>query len=244
MATSGHDHADWFEPGRGRGGGCGRWFAAGEIKAQFLAQRFNRFLANDPQRVGISQDVQERRGGNISALHLLELELARPGDGWPPDELVDQKNHGNHGGEAPEHRPCVSVVGRGLQPGAEAGQAEIALAQHEHFARHQEEPAARDRDDGVPDQPDGAVRKLKLEEALPPAEAIDGRCFAQFARDRLQRRVIAERQVPDLTGEDEDDRSQLHAQLFIGEQRNHCQHYARAGSSTPESIAECRGPQS
>ncbi len=59
------------------------------------------------------------------------------------------------------------LLGGGLQIGAEAGQAEVAIAEDEHLAGHEEEPAAGDRDHGVPDQSDGGEGQLQLPEALP-----------------------------------------------------------------------------
>ena len=107
----------------------------------------------------------------------------------------------------------VARIGRGLQIRAQAGQAKVAIPQHEHLARHQKEPAARHRHHGVPDQPDGGVGQLQLHELLPPAQAVHPRSLQHFARNILDGRVHAEGHVPHLPGEDQQDRPELHAQL-------------------------------
>ena len=120
----------------------------------------------------------------------------------------------------------ISSAGGGLQIGAEAGEAEVVLAQHEHLAGHEEEPAAGDGDHRVPDQADGGVGKLKLDEALPAGEFVDLRRFAQLAGNALDGGVEAEGHVPDLAGEDEDNRTHLQADLAGRKERDHGEHDA------------------
>ncbi len=117
--------------------------------------------------------------------------------------------------------PCV---GGGLQVGAEAGQAEGARADVEHLAGDQGEPGAGDGHDGVPDQADGGVGQLELEQALQAGEAVDAGGFEQLARDALERRVEAEGEVPDRAGEDEEDSAHLDAELAGGEEGDHGEH--------------------
>ena len=128
-------------------------------------------MAGEGVRLG--EQVQDRRGDALAALHLLELELVAPGDERTPDELVGGDDDGDHGGEAPGDGDAVAGVGGGLEVGAEAGQAEVARAEVEHLAGHQEEPSAGDRHDGVPDEADGGVGQLQLDEALQAREAVD-----------------------------------------------------------------------
>src|SRR5208337_1034643 len=106
-------------------------------------------------------------------------------------------------------------------------QTKVLVSQHEHFARHQEEPAARHRHHGIPHQPDGRERQIQLQEPLPAAEAENDRRFPQIARHRLQRRIKTERDVPYLSRKYQDDRPQLHSQLPARKQRHHRQHHAR-----------------
>ncbi len=74
----------------------------------------------------------------------------------------------------PQTMACLSPLSAAvLQVGAEAGQTEVAVLKDEHLTEHEGEPALGDGDHGVPDQSDGAERKLQLEEALPAAEAVD-----------------------------------------------------------------------
>ncbi len=170
--------------------------------------------------------MQNGRSDLRGALHLLHLELIRPRDGGPPHQLIDQDNHRDHGGEAPQDSRRIAGARRRLEVGAQAGQAEIVVAQHEHFARHQEEPPAGHRDDGVPHQADGAEGQLQFHEALSGAEAVDEGGLAQLARDGFERGIEAECHVPHLAGEDEHDRTQLHTQLPGGKQRHHGEHDA------------------
>ena len=145
------------------------------------------------------------------ALHLLHLELVGPGDGRTPDELVDQHNHRDHRGQPIENAARISLAGRRLKIRAQAGQAEIALAEHEHLAGHQEEPPAGDGYHRVPNQADRAVGQFKLQELLQAVESIDPRGFPQLFGDRPERSVEAERHVPHLAREDENHRADLDA---------------------------------
>ena len=110
---------------------------------------------------------------STGAFHLLELEFIGPDDYRAPDELVEQNDHTDHRGETPEDSARVAVTGGGLQEGTETRQAEIARAEHKHFAGHEKEPSAGDGHHGIPDQPDGGKRQIQFHETLPAAEAID-----------------------------------------------------------------------
>ena len=191
--------------------------AYGEAVVDALAQRQNRLLMQPTNGVGIAQRIKDGRGGALRALHLLELELVRPGDDRAPDELIGGDDDGDHHGETPDHGAGIAVAGRGLQVGTESGQAEVAIAEHEHLARHEKEPAAGDRDHGVPDQADGGEGQLQLPEALPCGEAVNLRGFAQLARNAADGGVEAEGHVPHLAGEDEQDGAHLHTKLARGQ---------------------------
>ena len=178
------------------------------------------------QQARAAQQIENRRARRLGGFHLLELELLAPGDDGTPDHLVHQHDHRDHDGQAPQDGARVPGIGRGLQVGAQPGKAKVAIAQHEHFAGHQEEPSAGHRHHGIPDQSDGRVGQFQLPEALPPAQAVDLRRFQHFARNVLQRGVEAEGHVPDLAGEDQQNGPELHAQLPGGEQRHHGHHHA------------------
>ncbi len=171
--------------------------------------------------------LQDRRFAGSRGFHLLHLELVGPGNGRPPDELVDQHNHRDHRGQPIENAARISLAGRRLKIRAQAGQAEVTLAEHEHLAGHQEEPPAGDGYHRVPNQADRAVGQFKLQELLQAVESIDPRGFPQLFGDRPERSVEAERHVPHLAREDENHRADLDAQLARREQRDHGQHYAR-----------------
>ena len=132
--------------------------------------------AND-KRCAPDETEQVVRGG-LRAFDLLEFEFIRPGDDRPPDQLIEKNDDGDHGGESPKNRARIAVARGGLQKRAEAWQAEIAIAENKHFAGHQEEPAAGDGHHRVPDEADGGVRQIQLDESLPAAEAVNNGRFS------------------------------------------------------------------
>ena len=206
--------------------GNGHWSLARRAGGQPFPERLYGALLDPARDVRIAQQMQNGRSNLRSAFHLLHLELFRPRDGRPPHQLIEQHDHRDHGGEPPQDSGCIAGAGRGLEIGTQTRQAEITMAQLEHFACHEEEPPAGHGNDGVPHQADGAERQLQLDEALGGAETIDQGGLAQLTRDGLERGIKAERHVPHLAGEDEHDRTQLHAQLPRGEQRHHGEHDA------------------
>ncbi len=175
----------------------------------------------------MADQVEHPRLRSVGAFDLRDLELLRPGNHRTPDKLVEQHDDRNHGGDSPQDRRRVSGTGGGLEGRSQAGQAEIARTQHEHFAGHQKKPATGDRHHGVPDQADGGIRQFHLNEALPPAEAIDLCRFAHLVRNALERSVKAEGHVPHLAGKDEQDCPRFDPQLPAGKQGHHGQHDAR-----------------
>lgn len=175
----------------------------------------------------MAQQIQHRRPGRLERLDLLELELLAPGDDRAPDQLVHQHDHRDHRGQSPDDRSRIARVGSSLQVRTKTGQPKVAVAQHEHLACHQEKPAAGHRHHRVPDQSDGRIRQLQLDELLPPAQAIHARHLQQLAGDALDRGIDAERHVPDLPREDQQDRPELHPQLPGREQSHHRHHHGR-----------------
>ena len=138
-------------------------------------------------------------------LDLLELELFRPRDHRPPDQLIHQDNRGDHEPQAPQDRARVACVSSGLQVGSQTGQPKVAIAEHEHLARDQEEPAACHGHHRIPNEAYGGVGHLQLHESLPPAPAIELGHFLHFTRDVFQRRVEAEGHVPRLPRKNQQD---------------------------------------
>ena len=141
--------------------------------------------------------------------------------------MIEQDNHRDHSGDAPQNRPCVAGAGGCLQIGSQAGKTKVARAQHEHLAGHEEKPSPGHRHHGIPDQADRGKGQFHLDETLPPAESIGGGRLAHFLGNALERCVEAESHVPDLAGEDQKDRPDLDSELSAGKQRHHRQHHAR-----------------
>src|SRR5207302_1629078 len=136
---------------------------------------------------GSAADKIEQSGlCGAGTFDLFELELVRPNDDGPPNELIEENDDGDHGGEAPENRTGVAIARRRLKKRAKAGEAKVALAEDEHFAGHEKKPAAGDGHHGIPDEADGGKREVQLGEALPAAEAVEDRDFIELARDGLQ----------------------------------------------------------
>src|SRR3984957_16549796 len=175
---------------------------AGEAKHQLFTHRGQRSLADCCQAARMLNQGEHPGPWSVSAFYLLDFEFFRPGDDWTPDELVEQHDHCDHGSHSPKHRARVAGAGRGLQVGAEAGQAKIARTEHEHFAHHQGEPSSGHRHHRVPDQADGGEGQLHLDEALPPTETVNFRGLAHLVGNAFERSVEAEGHVPHLPGED------------------------------------------
>src|SRR5215469_4555478 len=119
------------------------------------------------------------------AFDLLKLEFVGPLNDRAPDKLIQQNDNGNHGRNAPKNRARVPVAGSCLKKRAESRQAEVAIAQDKHFASHQEKPAARYGDHGIPHESNGGERKVQFTKALPSAEAVNDSRFVEIARNRL-----------------------------------------------------------
>src|SRR5258708_7918004 len=112
------------------------------------------------------QKVEDRRARRLERFDLFEFEFLTPGDERPPDHLIDQYDYGDHGEHSPDDRAGIAGVSRRLQVRAKPRQAEVAISQYEHLARHQEEPAARNGHHGIPYQTDRRIRQFDLHELL------------------------------------------------------------------------------
>src|SRR6266851_3832033 len=177
---------------------------------------------------GSAADEIEQSGlRSAGAFDLLELELVRPDDDGPPNELIEENDHGDHRSDAPENRARVAMARGSLKKRAEAWKTEVAIAEDEHFAGHEKEPAAGDGHHGIPDEADGRKREVELGEALPAAETIDDRGFVEFARNGLQRRIKTEGDVPDLARKDEQDGAEFDAELLVRKDGDHREHDSR-----------------
>jgi hypothetical protein len=104
-----------------------------------------------------------------------------------------------------------------LQIRAEARQAKIFVPEDKHFAGHEKKPTACHRHHRVPHQANGGEGQVQFHETLPAAEAINDGRFPQVTRNRFQRRVKTKSNVPDLSGENQNDGAQFHPQLAAGE---------------------------
>ena len=100
---------------------------------------------------------------------------------------------------------------------AQAGEAEVLVAELEGLVDHQEEPAAGHAHHAVPDEAGRGEGQLHPPEAAPPAEAVERGDLDLLARDGPQRVVEAEGHVPGLAGEDHQHRRQLEAHVAVGE---------------------------
>ena len=176
-----------------------------EAQREGFARRRHSSPARREKKSRVPQQIQDRRPGRLGRIDLLELELLAPGDDRAPDQLVHQHDHRDHRGQSPEIGSRIARVGGRLKVGTKAGQSKVAVAQHEHFACHQEKPPAGHRHHRVPDQTDGRIRQFQLDESLPPAQAIHVRRLPQLAGNVLDGGIDAERHVPDLPREDQQD---------------------------------------
>ncbi len=172
----------------------------------------------------LHQPIQEPRGGHVARATFLDPELLSPGDERTPQELVEGHHHHHHRHHRPDLRGDVALIGRDAHVGAEAGQAEILVAELERLAERQEEPAAGHAHHAVPHQTEGRERQLDRTHLLPAAEAEDARGLALLVRHGLQRAVEAEGHVPGLAGEDHDHRGELQAGVAVREQRDQRDH--------------------
>src|SRR5262249_6704008 len=130
--------------------------------------------------------------------HLLELELVGPNDHRSPDELVQHDDQRNHRPESPQNGAGVTIACRRLEKGAEPWQPEIAVPQNKHFAGHQEEPPTRDGHHRIPHQANRREWQIQFNKLLPRSKAKDACGLSELARYGLERRIKAERDVPDL----------------------------------------------
>ena len=163
----------------------------------------------------------------IGGFNLLEFELVAPGNQGAPDKLVGRHHDQNHHRDSTQQRAHIARVGRRLHVTAQAGKLEVTVSHGEHLAEHQGEPAAGHRNNRIPHQPDGGIGHFQLPEALPSRKAVDVRGLDHLPRNGLERRVETERQVPNLTGEDEENDPHFDAQLMSWHQRHHGQHHRR-----------------
>src|SRR4029077_20279563 len=187
----------------------------GEGEGQPVEQRTEDDAVTANDQGGGSEETEQVVLGCLSAFDLFEFEFVRPVDDWTPQELIEKDNDGDHGSEAPEEGAGVSVAGGGLQIRAEAGQAEVTVAEDEHFAGHEEKPAAGYGHHGIRNESNGGERKIQLDETLPAAETVNAGDFAKLARDGLEGGVETESHVPDLPGEDEQDGTEFNAELAV-----------------------------
>src|SRR5260370_3519109 len=113
-------------------------------------------------------DAHEKRAlRSAGAFHPFDCKHVRPNDDGAPNELIEENDYGNHGGDTPENRARVAMARRRLKKRAKAGKAKVALAEDEHFAGHEKEPAAGDRHNVIPNKTDGGKRQGEVGERRP-----------------------------------------------------------------------------
>ncbi len=130
--------------------------------------------AEEGEHARAADEVVEPGGHRLLLAALLDAELLRPHHERAPEELVEDDDHQHHGGDGPEHgaggrrEPTATRHVR-----AEAGEAEVLVAEDEGLADHQEEPAARHAHHAVPHEARGGEGQLDLAQDAPPAEAVE-----------------------------------------------------------------------
>src|SRR5260370_1548455 len=174
-----------------------------------------------------ADEIEQSGLRGAGTFDLFELEFVRPNDDGPPNELIEENDDGDHRGDAPQNRARVAMARRRLKKRAKAEEAKVAIAEHEHLAGHEKKPATGDGHHGIPDEADGGEGKVELGEALPAAEAINNRGFVEFARNGLERGIKTEGDVPDLARKDEQNGTELHAELAVRKNRHHGEHDSR-----------------
>src|SRR3569833_697097 len=136
---------------------------------------------------------------------LLKSKPVCAGDERPEQELVINENDNEHGGNGPPDRATVALLDRERHIGAHPGKRDLGIADVDRFGGHYEEPATRHGHHHVPDERWHGERHFQPPEAHPWAQAETARRFVQLVGDAAQRVIEAERHVPRLAGEDEDD---------------------------------------
>src|SRR5690242_5321623 len=80
-----------------------------------IEHRAHRDAENANHEGSAAEKLQQIMRWSLRGLDLLELEFVRPRDDRPPDELIQQNNHGDHRTQAPKNRPRVAVARRGFK---------------------------------------------------------------------------------------------------------------------------------
>ena len=106
-----------------------------------------------------AQQIEEPGRHRLGLAALLHPELLRPDHDRTPEELIERDDHQRSWrATAAAMARRVAARHRDAHVRAEAGQAEVLIAEDERLAHHQEEPAARHAHHAVPDEPDRARR--------------------------------------------------------------------------------------
>ncbi len=220
---------------------CGAHAAVGDARVEALNEAGGGVAVEELDGGGLLEQMQQRGADAGFGFDLLELEAVAPRNDGSPDELIGGDDDEHHGGKSPGHGGSVVRRGGRLEVGAKAGQAEVAGAEDEHLAGHEEEPAAGDRDHRVPDEADGGERELELDEALEGRELVDTGGFGEFLWDAFDGGVEGEGHVPDLAGEDQQDGAHFDADLARGKEGDHGEHDAGKEGKHGDGLEDIEG---
>ena len=200
-----------------------------------------------PRRSSSQDTARERRSRSssherrhLARARVLELELLRPGEGGPPEELVDGDDHHDHRDDGRRHRPSVAAIDGDAHVGADAGQAEVVVAEREGLVHGEEEPAAGHRHHRVPHEADHRRRHLERAERFHQPKRWTRATSRSSSGNRAQRAVEREGHVPHLAGEDHQHAGELEPDVRVREQARPCRARARAGSRARGCPAGCR----
>src|SRR6185312_13865530 len=89
---------------------------------------------------------------------------------------------------------------------AQTRETEVVGAEHELLRRHEKEPAPCPAHHAVLDQRDCPERQLQPREPAPEPQSVHIGGLVELARNRRERLMETEGEVPSLAGEDEQDR--------------------------------------
>jgi len=158
------------------------------------------------------------------------LNFVRPRNHGAPDQLVKQDNHRDHRSPSPKESLVLSpLLAAVMQERAQPGEGENRGLPKRTFRRPSGKTSRRQTDIHWSSTP-GRWWKMagQAQKPLPASEAVDTGDFLQITRDRFEGKELeAERDVPDLAREYQQNGAQLQADLAPREKRDHGEHHSR-----------------
>ena len=188
-----------------------------------------------------AKPVEDPGGHDRLLAPFLDAELLGPDDDRPPEELIEGDDHQHHGEHGPTHGVDAALFDGDGHVRADAGEAEVFVAELEGFGDHQKEPAAGHAHHAVPDEAHRGEGELDPFEALPPVEAVDRGDVLLIGGNGAERVVEAEGHVPGLAGEDHEDGGELEADVVAREEGVEGEQQAGQERRARGCFAGCRG---